>query len=347
MNGVDKKIAKAIGLNIALVIAILIVWHASSIFLLAFASILFAIFLNAVGRGAKKLTRLPYPLALALALVLIAGFLTLTFWLYSPLIADQFALLTKQLPQAYESLRSSLVPYIGIDLLAQERLTKEFSFSNQTWMSQLLSVFSTTLGSIAAFVVFLIVGLYLAFDPTRYVKWIVLLLPEGKQGKTRKVMDQIGKSLRWWILGKLLSMAVVGISTFIGLSILHVPLALILGFLAGLLTFIPYVGAILASIPAILIAFAQSPWSALYVTILYVAVHVADGYFITPSIEQRTASIPPAFTILAQALMVVLLGGIGLALATPLVVVVIAVIVVNRPVSTLKMGEQPQKSHDN
>src|SRR5271163_1756662 len=86
----ESKHIKAIGFAVALGILIWIIWYANGVFLLAFAAILLAIFLNAVGRGAKKLIHLPYPIALAIALVLIIGVLILTFWLYSPLIADQF-----------------------------------------------------------------------------------------------------------------------------------------------------------------------------------------------------------------------------------------------------------------
>ncbi len=133
-------------------------------------------------------------------------------------------------------------------------------------------------------------------------------------------------SLRWWILGKLLSMTVVGTMTFVGLLLLNVNLAFILGIISALFTFIPYVGAILSAIPAILIAYTQHPILALYVAILYLVVHLIEGYMITPNIEQRTVSIPPALTILAQVLLLTLTGVIGFALATPLVVFTIAVI---------------------
>ena len=205
-------------------------------------------------------------------------------------------------------------------------MQKEFSLSNQKLLTQLLSVFSTTLGSIAGFIIFLIVGLYLAFDPPRYVKWILLMIPTKKIERVAEIMNQMGQSLRWWLLGKVFSMAFVGIFTIIGLSLLHVSLAFILGLLAALLTFIPYVGAILASIPAILIGFTHSPWQAIYVIILYLIIHIIDGYLMTPFIEQRTVSIPPAVTILAQVLMVILIGGFGLALATPLLVVGVALV---------------------
>lgn len=315
---------REIGFAAALILTIWLIWYANGVFLLSFASILIAIFLNAVGRGMQKLTRLYYPLALIAALILILGFFALTFWLYSPLISEQFQLLMNQLPQALETLRSQIFGKFGVDFLSQESLRTELDLTNSKLLTNLVSIFSTTVGTLATLAILIIVGLYLAFDPGCYIKWILKVIPESMQEKMSSLINQIGSSLRWWLLGKLVSMVLVGITTFIGLNLLHVSLALILGFLAALLTFIPYVGAIIAAIPAILVGFAQSPLTALYVIILYVCIHAIDGYLITPFVEQRTVSIPPAITIMAQVLMTVLLGGIGLALATPLAVVAIA-----------------------
>ncbi len=343
----QTKTKRAIVFAFALVVIGLIVWWANSVFLLAFAGILLAILLNAIGKAAQKLFHLPYAIALIVALILIFGILTLIFWLYSPLIGSQFQLLVKQLPQAVDSVMEKLTPFFGKDFLSPS-IIQEFFPSNEKIFTQVLSIFSTTLGSLIGFVIFIIIGLYLAFDPSRYVNWITMMTPKGKQKRTLEIMNKMGQSLRWWLLGKMLSMSVVGILTFVGLALLHVSLAFILGLLAALLTFIPYVGAILAAIPAVLIAFAQSPLTALYVILLYIGIHIIDGYYITPSIEQRTVSIPPALSILAQVLMTVLIGGIGLALATPLMVVMIALVqTAQRSSSSLHVAQQSHKSDDN
>lgn len=316
---------KPIAFAVFLILAVWMIWYANSVFLLAFGAILLAILLNAIGRGTQKITRLSYSLSLLIGISCILGVLVLIFWLYSPLLTVQFQALLKQLPQAAVSLHNNLNTFFGVDLLTQERLQRMFSLSDQKIWTQLFSVFSSTLGSIAGLIVILIVSLYLALDPGRNLNWVLQLLPPKKKKHIGESLEQIGQSLRWWLIGKLGSMAFVGILSLTGLSILHVSLALILAFLAALLTFIPYVGAIISSVPAIMIAFAQSPLKAFYVLILYTGIHLVDGYFITPSIEQKTVSIPPAVTIMAQVLMMVLIGGVGLALATPLAVVAIAI----------------------
>ena len=324
------KYARAILFAFALIVVALIVWYANGIFLLAFAAIILAILLNSIGRGAKKITRLSYPMALIVALVFIFGLLTLIFWLYSPLIYEQFKLLMKQLPQSINILETKISDLVGKDFISQAKQHQGFFFSNQTIVTQLVSIFSTTLGSIVGFILFIILGFYIAFDPVKYVNWTIQLLPKNRQQRTLDKLHQIWNALNWWLLGKMLSMAVVGILAFIGLTILDVSLAFILALLAALLTFIPYVGAILSAIPAILIGFAEDPWKGVYVFILYLIIHVIEGCWITPYIELKTVSIPPASTVLAQLLMVTLIGGIGLALATPLLVVAIALIHTSR-----------------
>lgn len=322
----ESKIVKATGISLGLIIFVLIVFHAINVFLLAFAALLLAILLSSLGSAAKSVTHLPYTLALSLAIVCIIGLLTLTFWLYSPLIAEQTKLLMDLLPQAFSSVRNAMTPYLGSDFLSSSKIQHELSLSNEKLINNLLAVFSFTVGSIVTFLIFLIVGFYLALSPRRYVEWVLYLVSTKHQKHIWEMMEKIGQSLRWWLLGKLLSMAVIGALAFIGLWSLNVSLAFILGLLAALLAFIPYVGAILAAIPAILIAFTQSPWDAFYVLLLYIVIHIIEGYLITPYIEQRTVSIPPALTIMVQVLLLTLIGAVGLALATPLTVVAIALI---------------------
>ncbi|TKI19934.1 AI-2E family transporter, partial [Bacillus pumilus] len=183
------------------------------------------------------------------------------------------------------------------------------------------SIFSGVLGTMADIVVALFVAVYLAANPRVYTNGIVALLPHRARPRAREVLNELRRVLGLWILGKLLSMLVVGVATAIGLSLLGVPVALALGLLASLLDFIPYIGSILAAAPAVLIAFTQSPMLALEVSALFLAVHALDGYVLLPLVERKTVSLPPALTISAQVLMGLAFGLGGVALATPLTAV--------------------------
>jgi len=139
-------------------------------------------------------------------------------------------------------------------------------------------------------------------------------------------LQAIGQTLRWWLLGRWVSMIVVGFLTAAGLWFIGVPLTLTFGLLTALLTFIPYLGPILSAIPPTLLAFTQYPQQALYVILLYVGIQSVESYLVTPLVQQRTVSLAPALTLTAQMVLGILLGGIGIILATPLFAVMVVLV---------------------
>lgn len=309
--------SKYIWLSFILVILGLLVWVAKSVFLIAFASILLAIFLNAIGVWTKKITRLPYPVAMLFGISLLGALLSVSFWFYSPLIAEQFQGLMEQLPSAVGALKEEISHFVDLDQ------SENFMF-NKDMLGYVTKVFSLTITSLVNFVIFIFVGFYLALHPALYIGGYFKLFPRNKQALAQEILVKITVTLKWWIFGKLIAMLSIGLLIYVGLKILGVSLAFILALLAGILAFIPYVGSILAAVPAILVGFAHSPLQALYITVVYLIVHLAEGYLLTPVIEQKTVFLPPALTVLTQVLLAILAGGLGLALATPLTAVALA-----------------------
>jgi predicted PurR-regulated permease PerM len=118
-------------------------------------------------------------------------------------------------------------------------------------------------------------------------------------------------------------MVVVGTVTWLGLMALGVPLAATLGVVSGLLNFVPYVGPIAAGIPAVALALMDGIRPALYVVALFVGLQTLEGYVLTPLVDRRTVSLPPALTLSAQLLLGVLLGAAGVVLASPILVCVL------------------------
>lgn len=127
-----------------------------------------------------------------------------------------------------------------------------------------------------------------------------------------------------WLLGRIWASLFVGVLTVIGLLLLDMPLAFTLGLLV--LNFIPNIGPILSGVPAVLLALLKSPTLAIYVIVLYVVIQSVESYLVTPLIQRRVVSLPPALTLTAQLLLASLLGFLGLFLATPLTVVAMVLI---------------------
>jgi predicted PurR-regulated permease PerM len=174
--------------------------------------------------------------------------------------------------------------------------------------------------------VILFIGLYVAAQPGLYKNGFVRLMPLEKRNRAHEVLSAVGMTLRWWLIGKMMSMLVVGILTSLGLWLLGMPLALTLGTIAALLTFIPNIGPVLSAVPAVLLALLEGPTQVLYVLLLYLVIQTVESYFITPLIQKRMVALPPALILLAQVLLGVLVGGFGLILATPLAAAALVIV---------------------
>ncbi len=188
------------------------------------------------------------------------------------------------------------------------------------------SFFTTTFGVLGDIYVVLFIGIFLAISPKKYEEGFVSLIPSKGQQKTQNVLDELSSQLKNWLKGKLFSMLVVGILTAIGLALLGIKLWLVLAILAGMISFVPNFGPLISLIPAVLIALLDSPEMALYVIGLYVVIQFLESNFITPLVQQKMISLPPAMILTVQLLMGTLAGGWGLVLATPLAVVVMVLV---------------------
>lgn len=294
-------------------------WLSLEVLLLVFGGILLAIFLCALSGWVTKHTRLPSGWSLALIIVFLLALFIAAIWFAAPDVAKQLDELTKSLPRAVQKLRQQVMEYGWInELLDRVPSSSEIGSQNIRVLQKASSALSTTAGALASMIIVLFIGLYLSINPELYISGFLRLVPIHRRPRAREVLDSIGHTLRLWILSKVIAMAVIGVATWAGLSFLNVPLALILGILAALLTFIPNIGPILSAIPAILLAFMDNEMAALYVTLLYFSVQMIESYILTPLLQQKTASLPAALTMATQVLFGLLFGGIGVILATPI-----------------------------
>lgn len=169
-------------------------------------------------------------------------------------------------------------------------------------------------------------GVYFAFSPNLYYEGAINLFPPNNQSRVREVLDTLGFNLRRWIVGRIIVMAINGGLTALGLWFLGVPLALPLGIITGFFNFIPNIGPFLAAIPAVLIAFTQSPTQALYTAILFFIIQNLEGFVLSPLVQQKAVELPPVLIIAAQLLLGILFGFIGVLLAVPVVAVVFVLV---------------------
>lgn len=304
-----------------------LVIYSFSIFLLIFAGILVAIFFSNISDYLNEKTFLPRAVALTITVISILGVIIGIGFIAGPQIANQLDLLFERIPEALDTFEETLQQYDwGKRLLEQTAPGQQWISRSTEIIGEVTGVFSTTLGFALNTLLVLVLGVYLASNPAVYIRGVYYLVPKSKQERMKDVVQALGRAIHWWLLGRLSMMIIVGFMTATGLYILNVPLALSLGFLAFLFSFVPVIGPIASAIPAILIGWLQGTTTALYVILLYIIVQSLESYLITPNIQRRAVFIPPAILIFAQVLMAFLAGLLGVFLATPLSVVVVVLI---------------------
>lgn len=295
--------------------------------LVVFAGVLLAVLLDGMATFLTVRTRLPRALALTVSILIFFGFFVGVGWLIGPIVASQIDQLVQRLPAGLELLRDSMTDYEwSRGLIAGAPDPQSMLSAGTGVLTNIGRALSGVAGGIVSLLIVLFVGIYLAADPEMYICGILGLLPRSRRARAKEVFAALGHVLRRWLAGRLASMAVVGLLTVLGLSIIGLPFALALGVIAALLAFVPYIGPVLGAVPAILVALIEDPIKAVYVVIVYVAVQLLETYLITPMIEQRAVSLPPALIITVQILAAVLLGPLGVLLATPLAVVIIVLV---------------------
>lgn len=166
--------------------------------------------------------------------------------------------------------------------------------------------------------VILISGLYFALTPHVYVDGLLRLVPPAQRPAIRGLMVTAGRTLWSWTIGQALDMLVVGIASGVGLYLLGIPLATALGVVAGLCNFIPYIGAILGAVPAVLIALSVGTQSELEVVGLYCVIQFLEGNVLAPLIQRHAVHMPPAIAMLSQTVF-------GFILASPATAALLAV----------------------
>ncbi|KQP28203.1 transporter [Methylobacterium sp. Leaf102] len=184
--------------------------------------------------------------------------------------------------------------------------------------SVVIALFSA-LGNVLV-IVFL--GLSCAADPAAYRDGAVRFVPPRHRERARALLDGMGETLRHWLFGQLITMAVIFLCTWAGLSFLGIGGALILGLQAGLLAFIPTIGPLIAGVVIVLAALASGLTALLGAVGVYLAVQTLESYGLTPYIQKRALDIPPATIFAGQLILGVLFGLWGIALALPLMAVI-------------------------
>jgi len=317
-----RRVWTAAGIVTFVVLLALTLIFGVQVFLVAFFGLLWGNFLHRVSYNVSRVTRISYGWSLAAVSLLLTGTALLAIFLFARHINHQMVGIVDQLREAIHALRQ--------DPAVEKWIKRLPEFEQNLQKGDALSSVKTTLGTVSEsmgeIAIVFVLGLYFAADPGMYYYGIVKLFPKHLRPRCEEVLNELGHTLWAWTWGRLAAMAIIGVTISIGLWLLGMPLAVGLGVLAGVMTFIPSIGPTLAAAPAVLIAFQQGPWEVLYVLILYCVVQGGELKFVTPLIQLHVVRMPPSVQLIAQMLFWWFMGLLGLTLATPIAAVLMVLV---------------------
>ena len=319
-------------LVVATTALILVIWLLHEVLVVVFAAALLAVILHGIADLLQRLTKLPYWAALVIVVLTLISLIIGLGFVAGPGLSDEVVKLRQALTEQTRGLHDRLAQTQWGKLILEQvpaqaggDRTGSVPGVPTGLAGSVAGALGSAFGLFGALAVVLIAGIYLAAAPSSYANGILRLVAVRYRSRARDLLVVAGTTLWAWSAGQALDMLVVGIVSFLGLWFIGVPLALVLGVLAGLMNFVPYIGAIIGAIPAVIIAFSVGSSQGLEVLALYAVLQAFEGYVMAPMIQNRAVHLPPGLTILSQTFFGVALGIPGLIFATPITAALLAV----------------------
>jgi predicted PurR-regulated permease PerM len=313
----------AISISAALILVALLLWQLVAILVLVFAGALLATFINSLTSWVEGTAGLARPWALSIVGLSLVLLMALLVWGLAPYVSVQVQRLNEELPGAFADLSGLVREYPwGRLIFGQVSPLDEYLAERPFIWGRLGGFVTTTLGLVVDVLVIIAVGAYFAINPKLYISGLISLAPAPRRARLEEVFGEVARALRWWLAGRVLAMLGFGTLTGVVLWLLGVPMALTLGLLTGLLAFIPFLGPLVALVPAVLLAAVQAPVVSLWVVALFVGMQLVESFLLLPRIQYGPVDQPIGLMVVAQVIMTVTVGVWGWLVAAPLVVLV-------------------------
>jgi predicted PurR-regulated permease PerM len=323
---------------------LLFAWYFAATLFLIFAGMLLGVTLNALTQLLGRVVNWPHWLRLAIVCLVLAALLCGIIFLGGTTIAQQATALSNTIKSQLVNVKAFL-DRNGIDTsyfdLANPASAPSASAapgaaspthslpgadalasSGGAIVSQTLKLLLGTLSAVGNFFIVIFLGLTFAAQPSVYRNGLLYLAPAKHRARTTVIIDRISDTLERWLIAQIAVMAAVFAVTWLGLTIIGIPGSFILGIQAGLLAFIPTVGAIVAGLIVILASLASGWVAAASALVLFLGVHALESYVLTPILQRQALDIPPATLFAFQILLGIVFGIWGISLALPLMAIV-------------------------
>jgi predicted PurR-regulated permease PerM len=330
--------------TVASAVLVLFTWYYAATLFLIFSGMLLAVALNAMTNMLGRVVGLAHSLRLTIVCLVLAGLLSGVIFLGGATIAQQAAVLSDTIKSQLVGVKAFLEKN-GIDTSYFELGNPSATAASPTpatsaapthnlpsagaiassggaIVSQTLKLLLGTVSAVGNFFIVLFLGLTFAAQPGVYRTGLLFMAPARHRARTTVIVDRIGDTLERWLIAQIITMFAVFLVTWIGLTIIGIQSSFILGIQAGLLGFIPTVGALIGGLVVVLASLASGWVAAASAFVLFLGIHALESYILTPMIQRQALNIPPATLFAFQILLGVVFGIWGLALALPLMAIV-------------------------
>lgn len=333
LSGMRTVPVAAILTFFAILVVLIAIREWASVLLMGFASLLIGIALRGGANFLHRRLGLSFRLGVIVTAVVALGMGFPLFAAIGPALSQQFTELLNTLPQAWQQVTdwlesSSLGQFLEKQLDPTDGSSSSGGASLPSIFGYLTGTITTVFGGVMNIFLMLTMAIFLALDGPSYRAGFLRLIPMWYRDRAGDILSEIGVALGRWMGGQILDMILVALLTGFGLWMLGVPLALVLGLIAGLTNIIPFIGPFLSGVPAVMIGLTQGFEMGVYVTLLFVVIQQVEGNILMPMIQKYAAQLPPVLTMLAIVAFGGAFGIFGVILATPLLLV--AIILVQR-----------------
>jgi predicted PurR-regulated permease PerM len=334
-DSLERRVFRASVVVLATGIAAYVLWVLVDLLLLLFACSLVALILLTITNALRRRTGLPFGVALGLSVLGLLGLIAGAFAFFGTTLQGEFAELAQRLPTAWADVQARLAQNpTGAAMLER---AQGLAPSGQALVNAATTALAAVGGALSGLAIVLVGGLYLAAQPRLYQGGLLRMIPDRSRTQVAETLDAVTVSLRNWLKGQALGMLFVGVATGLGLWLVGVPAAWAIGLVAGLAEFVPYLGILVAGIPAVVLGFGQGTDTGLWTIAVLIAVQQIQGNLVMPLLQNRMVDLPPAITIFGIIAAGILFGVAGVLLATPLTIVVLVL------VRRFYLGEEKQE----
>lgn len=251
-------------------------------------------------------------LAASLALIIISVGI---FAMLGPMLLKQAGILVDNLPKLKAELVSRVQGMGHMNDLLAQNVGSGGPSKLEPLAKHALELFKTTLGGVLDFFIILVLAIYLLVEGPRVIRWGMVFFPASHRPRIRETLSEAGRMIVAYMVGNFITSVLCAVYVTIVLALLHVPMAVLLGFIAGVLDVLPIIGFFLSVFPAIALALTVSSSKALAVFLLYGAYHLVENYFIVPKVygnKLKLSNLAVLLAIMAGALIAGVPGAIAI-----------------------------------